>query len=127
MSGIIGGLQQRSDMLIKYAIPACCGIFNRDSLCLSARCSCAYAGRFQRSDNSSARLLCFPTLQLRTAPSDGVATYEEAYQLFPSDSEAVYGYGWALATSRRFAEAEPVLSKAVMLEPIRISPDDPDA
>lgn len=49
--------------------------------------------------------------------NESVAAYEKAYRLFPSDAEVVYLYGWALCASKRFAEAEPVLSKAVALEP----------
>ncbi|SRR5258706_1893514 len=49
--------------------------------------------------------------------NESVAAYEKAYRLFPSDAEVVHCYGWALCASKRFAEAEPVLSKAVALEP----------
>ena len=42
---------------------------------------------------------------------------EKAYRLFSSDAEVVYCYGWALCASKRFADAESVLSKAVALEP----------
>ena len=49
--------------------------------------------------------------------NESVDAHEKAYRLLPSDAEVVYCYGWALCASKRFAEAEPVLSKAVTLEP----------
>ncbi len=42
--------------------------------------------------------------------------YEKAHNLFPDDGEVVYRYGWALCASKKFAEAEPILRKAISLE-----------
>jgi tetratricopeptide (TPR) repeat protein len=49
--------------------------------------------------------------------NDSVPAYEKASQLFPNDAESVYGYGWALARSKRFSEAEQVLRRAITLNP----------
>jgi tetratricopeptide (TPR) repeat protein len=48
--------------------------------------------------------------------TESLAAYEKAYRLFPGDAEVVYGYGWALCTSKKFAEAEQVLREAISLD-----------
>ena len=48
---------------------------------------------------------------------ESVAAYQKASELFPNDSDSVHGYGWALSSSKRFVEAEPVLRRAIALAP----------
>jgi tetratricopeptide (TPR) repeat protein len=48
--------------------------------------------------------------------TESLAAYEKAYRLFPKDAEVMYSYGWALCTSKKFAEAEQLLRKAISFD-----------
>jgi len=51
--------------------------------------------------------------------TESLTAYESAYRLFSGDAEVTYRYGWVLCASKKFAEAEQILQKAISLEPKR--------
>ena len=52
------------------------------------------------------------------SPEDALKHLARAYELMPEDQSAVYGYGLALHRSGRTEEADPILKRAVEINPL---------
>ncbi len=90
---------------------------------------------YQRSDDWEAAISAMEE-SVRLDPNDGFALrnlgglltsrspkyalelLERAYQLMPEDQSAAYGYGMALHRAERTEEADPILRRAVELNPL---------
>jgi tetratricopeptide (TPR) repeat protein len=53
----------------------------------------------------------------KTNPKEGIKFLEAAVKILPDDQQAQYGYGLCLFTLKHYAQADPVLIKAIEISP----------